>query len=268
MLQLSQIWIYPIKSLGGICLEKSKITLRGLEHDRRWMLVDQNGIFITQREHPQLALFQPSIQGNLMTINHQDLGWGRVQFSLSQKNNSALIDVLVWEDAVKAQEVSPEISAWFAQILGFSVRLVYMPHESLRPVDPAYAVSPTNHTSLSDGFPFLIIGQASLDDLNGRLKNPISMKRFRPNFVFTGGVAYEEEIWTKFTIGTQLFYGVKPSGRCTITTVDPNTGKQSGHEPLLTLSTYKKVGNKVIFGQNLIAHQEGAIAVGDAILVC
>ena len=266
-MQLSEIWIYPIKSLGGICLEQSIVTHRGLEHDRRWMLVDQKGVFLSQREYPELALFQPSIQGEWLTISHQETGRGTVQFSLSQKINADLIDVMVWEDGLKAQEVSPEISAWFSQILGCTVRLVYMPNESLRPVDSDYAISPTNHTSLSDGFPFLIIGQASLDDLNGRLEKTITIKRFRPNFVFTGGLPYEEERWANFSIGTQLFYGVKPSGRCVIITVDPETGKSTGIEPLLTLSTYKKVGNKVIFGQNVIAHQEGMVTVGDLIRV-
>ncbi len=262
MLQLSEIWIYPVKSLAGIRLSASKVTQRGLEFDRRWMLVDENGIFISQREHPELALFQPKIINDELHISHANLLQGDVCFSLSQKNNTLPFEVMIWEDNVKAVEVDAKISAWFSGILGFSVRLVFMPENSYRQVDRNYEVSPNDITSFSDGFPFLIIGQASLDDLNSRLDNTITMKRFRPNFVFTGGEAYEEEIWKEFTIGSLVFYGVKPSGRCVVTTINPELGKFAGKEPLRTLSKYKKVGEKVIFGQNLIAQKEGDLVVG------
>ena len=265
MLQLSEIWIYPIKSLAGIPLSTSKVLPSGLEYDRRWMLVDQEGVFISQRETPQLALFYPSIEGGLIMVKHADQSNGSIQFSLSQKSNSDLVNVTVWDDVVAASEVSPEVSAWFSKVLGFSVRLVYMPQESLRAVDPNYAISSIDSTAFSDGFPFLIIGQSSLDDLNSRMDNPISMKRFRPNFVFTGGKPYEEETWKEFRIGELLFYGVKPSGRCIVINVDPEKGKVSGKDPLLTLSKYKRVGDKVIFGQNVITNQEGVLSIGTTI---
>lgn len=267
MLQLSEIWIYPIKSLSGIRLEQSNVTLRGLEHDRRWMLVDENGVFISQREHPELALFQPKIINDELCISHADVSNGSVRFSLSQKNNNSKFKVVVWEDTVEALEVDAEISAWFSSILGFAVRLVFMPEESHRKVDPDYAVSPNDITSFSDGFPYLIIGQSSLDDLNSRLAVPVSIERFRPNFVFTGGTAYEEEAWNEFVIGNQTFYGVKPSGRCIMTTVNPELGSFAGKEPLYTLSKYRKVGSKVLFGQNVIAKQEGILKVGDEIVI-
>ncbi|MFA9190895.1 MOSC N-terminal beta barrel domain-containing protein [Flavobacterium sp. FZUC8N2.13] len=268
MLQLSEIWIYPVKSLGGIALQHSKVTDRGLEHDRRWLLVDENDCFITQREHPKLALFQPEIAGDFLKISHKD-----VQESVAVSlfpvlpETTTKIKVTVWEDVVAAFEVSPEVSDWFSSILGFNVRLVYMPDESLRKVDPDYAVSPNNVTSFSDGFPFLIIGQSSLDDLNSRMAKAVSIRRFRPNFVFSGGKAYEEERWEEFTIGTLSFYGVKPSGRCVMITVDPESGTISGKDPLLTLSKYKTKGNKVIFGQNVIAQQQGSIGVNDVVKV-
>lgn len=267
MLQLSEIWIYPVKSLAGIRLLESKVTQRGLEFDRRWMLVDEKGVFISQREYPELALFHPEIEEAFMRISHADVSKGSVRFSLTQKNNSLPFDVMVWEDKLTAVEVDAEISAWFSGIIGVSVRLVFMPEDSYRQVDPDYAVSPGDITSFSDGFPYLIIGQSSLDDLNSRLANPISMKRFRPNLVFTGGIAYEEESWKEFTIGELLFYGVKNCGRCVITTIDPEKGKFSGKDPLLTLAKYKMRGNKVIFGQNAIAIQEGSLQVGDAITI-
>ena len=262
MMQLSEIWIYPVKSLAGIRLEKAKVTPRGLEFDRRWMLVDENGVFVTQRKHPELALFHPQIEDGFLQISHNDAAKGSIRFPLSSKEGSPLAEVMVWEDAVQAVEVDEAVSAWFSEILGIKVRLVYMPEGSLRKVDPDYAVTPDDITSFSDGFPFLLIGQASLDDLNSRLENPVSIRRFRPNFVISGGMAYEEESWKEFSIGNQLFYGVKPCGRCIMTTVDFEKGVFAGKEPLYTLSQYRKVGNKVLFGQNVIAKQEGYIAVG------
>ena len=265
MLQLSEIWIYPVKSLAGIRLEKSRVTQRGLEYDRRWMLVDEKGVFVTQRKYPQLVLFQPKIDGGFMQISHKDATKGSVSFSLSQKNEKQPIEVQVWEDSVSAIEVSEQVSFWFSEILGFNVRLVFMPDESLRKVDPDYAVDPDDMTSFSDGFPFLIIGQASLDDLNTRLQEKVGMDRFRPNFVFSGGEAYEEEQWKEFRIGNLVFHGVKPCGRCIMTTVDAQKGNFSGKEPLYTLSTYRKKGNKVLFGQNVIAKQQGEVKVSERI---
>ncbi|MEN9908977.1 MAG: hypothetical protein RLZZ540_2126 [Bacteroidota bacterium] len=268
MLKLSEIWIYPVKSLGGIALQQSKVTDRGLEHDRRWLLVDENGCFITQREHPKLALFQPEITADLLKISHKDAQESiAVSLYPSLSETVKIIKVTVWEDVVEAFEVSSGASDWFSNILGFKVRLVYMPEESLRKVDSDYAVSPNDVTSFSDGFPFLIIGQSSLDDLNSRMAKAVSIRRFRPNFVFSGGEAYEEETWKEFTIGTLSFYGVKPSGRCVMITVDPESGTISGKDPLLTLSKYKNVGNKVIFGQNVIAQQHGSLKVNDVVTV-
>lgn len=268
MLQLSEIWIYPVKSLAGIRLEKSRVTQRGLEYDRRWMLVDEKGVFVTQRKYPQLVLFQPKIDGGFMQISHKDATKGSVSFSLSQNNENQPIEVQVWEDSVSAIEVSEQVSSWFSEILGFNVRLVFMPDESLRKVDPDYAVAPDDMTSFSDGFPFLIIGQASLDDLNTRLQEKVRMERFRPNFVFSGGEAYEEEQWKEFRIGNLVFHGVKPCGRCIMTTVDAQKGNFSGKEPLSTLSTYRKKGNKVLFGQNVIAKQQGEVKVLERIRLC
>ncbi|MFL9830435.1 MOSC N-terminal beta barrel domain-containing protein [Flavobacterium sp. ST-87] len=269
MLQLSEIWIYPVKSLGGIALKESKVMPRGLEHDRRWMLVDEHGVFITQREYPELALFQPEINNGFLKISYKGRQSEVLRISLNESavKSENKVCVMVWEDEVHANEVSAEANNWFTDRLGFKVRLVYMPDESQRKVDPNYAVSQSDITSFSDGFPYLIIGQSSLDDLNSRLETALSVKRFRPNFVFTGGEPYEEESWKGFTIGNLDFFGVKPSGRCVIVTVNPESGAVDGKEPLRTLSKYKTVNKKVIFGQNVIALQQGSLKVGDEIAV-
>jgi uncharacterized protein YcbX len=268
MLQLSEIWVYPVKSLGGIQLQESKVTDRGLELDRRWLLVDDDGRFLSQREHPELALFRPEIVGDFLRITHSvkleslDIPLRPVFSDLNSK-----IEVTVWDDMIDAFEVSQKITDWFTKLLGFSVRLVYMPEESERKLDPDYAITGAENNSFSDAYPFLIIGQASLDDLNGRLEVTIPMNRFRPNFVFTNGEAFEEDNWRDFTIGNVSFVGVKPCDRCVMTTVDQERGMISGKDPLKTLAKYRNFGNKVLFGQNVIGLGLGTVAVGDVVRV-
>jgi uncharacterized protein YcbX len=121
--------------------------------------------------------------------------------------------------------------------------------------------------SFADGYPVLVIGQSSLDDLNTRLSEPVSMIRFRPNLVFEGGLPYDEDQWYEFTVGNLTFYGVKPCARCILTTVDPEKGEIAGKEPIRTLSTYRKRNNKIFFGQNLMTNQTGTIKIGDEISV-
>lgn len=269
MLQLSEIWIYPVKSLGGISLQESNVIHRGLEHDRRWMLVDDEGIFLSQRTTPELALFNTEIKGDFLIICHKENPANNIKLPLnpSLQNGRENIKTMLWDDVIEAYEVDKKISDWFSIILKCSVRLVYMPEESHRKVEPKYAITANDINSFSDGFPFLIIGQSSLNDLNSRLDEVVPMKRFRPNFVFTGGEEYEEETWSEFFLGNLPFYGVKPCGRCVMITVDPEKGIIAGKEPLLALSKYKKVENNVIFGQNLIAKQEGSVSVGDVVVI-
>ncbi|TRX39033.1 MOSC domain-containing protein [Flavobacterium restrictum] len=266
MIQLSQIWIYPIKSLGGISLQESKVTDRGLELDRRWLLVDGNSRFLSQREYPKLALFQPEIAGDFLQVIDREQGdsIAFLHHPIALENKT---EVTVWDDSIVAFEVSSSISSWFTQKLGFPTRLVYMPHESRRLVAPEYAVAPSAINSFSDGYPFLLIGQSALDDLNARLANPVPMNRFRPNFVMTNTVAFEEESWREFRIGSVDFVGVKPCERCIMTTVDQEKGTLSGKDPLKTLATYRKFENKVLFGQNAIGLGLGTVVVGDVCTV-
>lgn len=265
MLQLSEIYIYPIKSLGGIRLSEAEITTRGIKYDRRWMLVDANGRFMSQREFPKMTLLKTSIFTNFLKIDDST-----TEKELLIRHEPALINVekkvmvSVWDDHdIVAYEVGNLANNWFSEALGTPTRLVYMPEESHRKVEEKYFVEGDEITSFSDGYPILIIGTASLADLNNRLESPVTINRFRPNFVFTGGGAYEEEDWHKFTIGGVIFYGVKPCGRCVMTTINQETGQKTGKEPLLTLSKYRKVGNKILFGQNVLASQLGTVREGD-----
>jgi uncharacterized protein YcbX len=263
MKKLSEIFIYPIKSLGGISVKEAEVTDRGLKFDRRWMLVDFNGKFLTQRTHPQMALIKVDLSKDTLffrNIKNTD------QFSVGiTETTGKKIDSVVWDDKVELMQANTIADEWFSQALNIKCKLVFMPDETRRSVDNNYAKN-REITSLSDGYPFLIIGQASLDDLNSKLQEKIPMNRFRPNFVFTGGTPFEEDEMKKFAINDLNFYGVKPCGRCVVTTIDQNTAQKS-EEPLRTLSSYRTVGNKVNFGMNLLHEGSGKIRVGDEITV-
>ena len=268
MLKLSEIWVYPVKSLGGISLQEAQVTDRGLELDRRWLLIDDESRFLSQREYPELALFKPEIVGGFLRITHRvHLESIDIPLRPDFKGGTAKIKVTVWDDVIDAFEVSSDISEWFTKLLKFSARLVYMPDDSERKLDPDYSITGNEITSFSDAYPFLIIGQSSLDDLNGRLETKVPMNRFRPNFVFTNGKAFEEDSWREFKIGDVSFIGVKSCVRCVMTTVDQEKGVISGKDPLKTLAKYRNFGNKVLFGQNLIGLGLGNVSVGDEVQV-
>ncbi|MCB9165183.1 MAG: MOSC domain-containing protein [Flavobacteriales bacterium] len=264
-LQLASIHIHPIKSLGGFGMNEALITDRGLQHDRRWMLVDQDGRFLSQRELPAMACLhtEPAEHGfqvrDVRGGDPLDLPWEL------QEGRRCLVQV--WADEVRVLEAEPYTS-WFALRLGAPVRLVYMPHASLRPTDPAYAKA---ITSLSDGFPYLILSQASLNDLNERMapEDRVPMDRFRPNLVIGGGAAYQEDQWRRVLIGDAGFEVVKPCARCVITTTNQRTGLR-GREPLATLAQYRRRAgdpSKVDFGMNAIATSGEQVRVGDAVRV-
>jgi uncharacterized protein YcbX len=266
VLQLTEIWIYPIKSLGGIRLDSAKVLGKGLEFDRRWMLIDQDGVFMTQRTYPQMAMFKLELAAREIKVTKKNASAnGFISFSADAPAIGKKIRTKVFDDAVDVIESGTNLSEWFSYHLQVSCRLVSFPESNPRTVDPKYKVN-DEHVSLADGYPFLIIGQSSLDDLNARLESPIPMNRFRPNFVFTGGEPFEEDTWREFTIGENQFVGVKPCGRCAIPTVNQETAEK-GIEPTYTLSTFRKQEAKILFGQNLVAIDNGTVKTGDKILI-
>jgi uncharacterized protein YcbX len=264
---LASIHVYPVKSLGGFAVEEAQLTDRGLKHDRRWMLVDEEGNFMTQREIGALACLHTNAASEGLRVSDirsgatLDLPW-----SLSAGTERMCS---VWSDRVRTLVGEPAWSAWFSAQLGRRVQLVYMPDATKRRTDGRYA---KGLTSLSDGFPFLIVSQASLDDLNARGQAwaqehkstwaPVPMERFRPNLVVAGGTAFQEDTWTDIRIGDARFQLVKPCARCMVITTDQNTGERS-KEPLRTLATYRSIGNKVMFGVNAVAQLEGIVRLGD-----
>ena len=260
---ISELLIYPIKSLGGIRVESCRVTERGFEHDRRWMLVDDKNRFITQREFSELVFFKTTILGNniLITDKRDDCS---ISVPLVQEGGE-LIRVDIWDDQCEAICMEQHISDWFSARLSQPVKLVYMPDQSFRRVDPDYAQN-GELTSFSDGYPVLIIGEASLHDLNSRLEVPVGMDRFRPNIVFKGEMPFEEDGFLEIISGDVQFKAVKPCARCILTTTDQESGMRSP-EPLKTLSVYRKLNNKIYFGQNLLVMKTGRVQVGDSLTI-
>ncbi|MEO6283319.1 MAG: MOSC N-terminal beta barrel domain-containing protein [Dyadobacter sp.] len=261
---LSEIWVYPVKSLGGIRLTEAKTEERGLQHDRRWMIIDENDVFITQRAFTKMALIDVELLSEGLKISYRPEPGNSV--TVPYKPASAgKVTVTVWDDVVEAVTVCEETDIWLSNILDQNLRLVMMPDISFRKADPRYAKNDEN-VSFADGFPYLVISQASLDDLNSRLAEPISMVRFRPNFVVTGTDAFAEDHWKNITIGDLNFEVVKPCARCVLTTINPETAEK-GAEPLKTLASYRRVNNKVLFGQNMVIKDIGTIKEGDELVV-
>jgi len=264
-LVLSEIWIYPIKSLGGISLDSALITKRGLEHDRRWMLVDENSVFLTQRNFHEMALLKVEMDKNGLIISHKTKSKGIIKIPFDAKPLKHL-EVEIWDDKCDAYTVSSVANKWFSAVLNQKCRLVYMPEDSLRQLDRRYA-NEGDITGFSDGYPILILGESALDNLNNRLDESVSMNRFRPNLVFKGGKPNEEDNWQEFEIGEATFLGAKPCARCVVTTINQDNGV-SGKEPLKTLATYRKEGKKILFGQNVIPKSIGRqIHINDVIKV-
>jgi len=260
---LTQIYIYPIKSLGGISLQSAKVEERGLQYDRRWMLIDKNGMFLTQREHPQVALLQVNLKDDNLEVTHKVKPISNLQLPISNEQISSHTVVNIWNDVVIAKNVSRAADLWFSEALNLDCHLVFMDNDSDRVTDRKYVDKP-RQVSFADAYPFLIIGQESLDELSRRLKEPLPMNRFRPNFVFSGGEPFIEDTWKDFMIGDLKFRAVKPCSRCVITTINPDTAEK-GSEPLETLAKFRKIGNKANFGQNLVAYDEGIVNVGDRV---
>lgn len=210
-----------------------------------------------------MALLRTSIENKSLLVFHKDFPEEKIVLPLIPEIDFQTIMVKIWEDDCKAQLISREADEWFSKHLKISCRLVYMPELTNRKVDPKYALD-DDITSFADGYPAMIIGQASLENLNSRLTEKLPMNRFRPNIVFTGGTAFEEDYLSHFRIKEIDFYGVKLSARCVITTTNQDTAS-TAKEPLKTLAGYRMKNNKVYFGQNLLLKGKGRISVGDPI---
>jgi uncharacterized protein len=257
---LSGLYVYPIKSCAGISLQESDLSATGLRHDRRWMLVDETGEFMSQRAHPLMALISIRFAPERMIVGAPAMD--ELEIPLRNEIGNQ-IDVSVWGDTNRGVLVSGEADSWFTEFLEVPCRLVHKPDDDPRLVDSSFAQS-GDQVGFADGFAFLLISEASLEDLNGKLEDPLPMNRFRPNFVLRGCKPYAEDGWGRLKIGTVPFRVAEACPRCAITTVDQRTGTR-GKEPLRTLATYRKYEGEVYFGRNLIHDALGTVRVGDPV---
>jgi uncharacterized protein len=259
------LYVYPIKSLGGISMSTVQVTKKGFQYDRRWMLVDENNMFLTQRTHRIMATLQVQFTENGLQVFTSSNVDDAVEIPFENTASDG-IRVQVWDDICEGILVDEAIDGWFTQKLQIPCKLVYMPDSSLRPIDKRYAVHDNDITSFSDGYPILMISQESLNDLNSRMPEPVPMDRFRPNLVIEGVQPYQEDDMKTFEMNNAIFYGVKPCARCVVTTINQQT-LAVGKEPLRTLATYRKQGNNILFGQNVIPDGNTIVTVGDTIFI-
>ncbi|MFZ1222459.1 MAG: MOSC N-terminal beta barrel domain-containing protein [Dokdonella sp.] len=260
---LVHINIFPVKSCSPLTVAHADVERRGLRGDRRWMIVDAGGKFVSARKQPRMLLIRAEFAGDSLVLDAP----GMPRLHLRAAADSAGSRVTVWGDEVVGWPAGAGADAWITGYLGFSACFVFMPEECVRPVDPAYA-RPGDEVSFADGFPLLLISQAALDQLNVRLAAPVPMLRFRPSVVVANTTAHAEDGWRAIRIGEVAFDVVKPCVRCVLTTVDPATGTfDPTGEPLRTLVSYRRGAKGVTFGQNLIPRGRGTIRIGDAISI-
>ncbi len=250
---ISALHIYPVKSCAGIAVPRARITTTGFEFDRQWMLVRPNGRFVTQRELPRLALIRTKLDDHALELSTEQAHPIRIP----RAHEGARVEVTVWRDQCAAIDGGDEAAHWLEKVMGEPLRLVRFDPNGKRPSDPAWTGGTEAFAQFSDGFPWLLISEASLADLNARLQRPLPMNRFRPNIVVSGVEPFEEDRIESFFDDRVSMHPVKPSTRCAITTTDQLRGERDGDEPLRTLRTFRfdRELRGVTFGQNVIARR-------------
>lgn len=263
---LSALYRYPVKSGQAQSLEASAVDVLGLQGDRRWMVVEQdNGRFLTQRAWPRLGQLKASyaVDGQLLLETS-----GQAPLTVPvPPADEALRGVTIWRDTLRVPDAGDAAAAWLSELLGKPVRLVHCPEQRARYLPNGYGFN-SDRAAFPDGFPLLLIGQGSLDELNRRIGRPMEMLRFRPNLVVSGAEPFAEDGWKRIRIGGLVFRVLKPSVRCILTTLDPATGERSAdREPLTTLKTFREREGDVLFGQNLAVDGSGELRMGMAVEV-
>jgi uncharacterized protein YcbX len=258
---IHSLYLYPVKSLAGIPVQRMAIDAFGPAGDRRWMVVDNAGRFVTQRQHPELALIATALNDEDVTLCIP----GRGDYCLQAGATRCLVEV--WGDQVQALTAQGDVNQALSQFCGLPLRLVFMPDDSFRQIDPS-RVPEARRVGFADGFPLLVANLASLDELNSRLAQPVDIRRFRPNIVVEGGAAWSEDHWSELQVDRSRLRIVKPCSRCVMTTVDPDAGEKAPDaEPMKTLSAYRRTADGVIFGQNALHDGTGPLSVGDPVRV-
>ncbi|MEQ8516052.1 MAG: MOSC domain-containing protein [Chromatocurvus sp.] len=258
---LSGLFIYPVKSCAGIALDAATLDRFGLAGDRRWLLVDADDRFLTQRTLPAMGQITVAVHSEGIEL----AGHGRHMRVRTPGGDAPLRRVAVWGDHVHARDAGDAAAAWFSSVLHQPCRLVFMADDAQRLVDTDYAVNGET-VSFADGFPLLLTSEASLASINASLDAFVSMRRFRPNLVVSGSAPFAEDRWRQLQIGAQRFTVAKPCARCAIPALDPDTGAR---HPTLNrvLAATRRIDGAILFGQNLLHCDSGTLRVGDTVRV-
>ncbi len=260
---ISSLHVYPIKSCAGHELTRAQLDARGIRDDRSWIVVGDGGAMLTQRDKPALALVQPDWEAGGLTLSAP----GMEDLSAPRVEEGDIRSVDVWGDRCDGVDQGNEAADWFGTYLGASCRLLYFKPDFVRPVDPDFAARSGDQVGFADGFPLLMISEASLADLNARLEEPVRMNRFRPNVVVADCPPYAEDTWKRVRAGDVELDLVKPCGRCATVLVEQESGTP-GKEPLSTLATYRRIGGpSPSFGQNAVHRSPGVLEAGSAIQI-
>lgn len=263
MATVSELFVYPIKSCAGLSVPEATLALDGLSangvHDREWMVVTREGLFLTQREYPRMATIAPRVEGDELVVEAP--GMAPIRLPLAHDLEAPALEVLIWDEHVVAADCGDHAAAWFADAVGAPCRLVRFRPDVVRPKISPWTGGLPAAARFSDGYPILLIGQSSLDDLNGKLtqagRAALPMNRFRPNLVVDGIDAFEEDFVAAFTDDIVSLRPVKPCARCPIPSVDQATGIP-GPDPLDILQTYRanaRMDGAVTLGMNVIVEQ-------------
>jgi uncharacterized protein YcbX len=267
MLHLSALYRFPLKSCKAEVLQQASFDELGMTGDRRWMLVDEaSGRFLTQRAMPHMS--QLSVLWNAAGgVTLQAPGFAAQDIALPDNHAHNLRGVTVWRDTLRVPDAGDEAARWVSDFIGKPTRMVHVPADRARGLPTGYGKT-EDRVGFADGFPLLLIGQASLDDLSAKIGRPQEMLRFRPNLVVEGGEAFAEDRWKRIRIGDIEFRLLKGCSRCILTTIDPATGERNAdREPLATLKTYREREGDVWFGQNMVNDGPGIIEVGMPVTV-
>lgn len=264
MVAVSELNVYPVKGLRGFSPTVWPVEPRGLRHDRRWMLVDEEGRFLSQRNTPRMCLYRTAMSDERLQVASPS---GET-FEVPKVAAGERLPVTVWDWNGEAVRVSDEADAWFTRELGKPARLVHMPEDVARQTRLEFSL-PGDRVGFADAFPTLVASQASLEDLNSRLDEPLPMNRFRPNIVVSGCGAWAEDEWLAFALGDTRFRAAKHCGRCQVTATNQDTA-EVGQEPLRTLATFRRKGDSgvVYFGAYFVPEGQGALKVGDLLELC
>lgn len=266
-MRVQALWIYPIKGARGIALDRVAVQRAGFEYDRRWMVVNLQGQFMTQRQHPSLARLAVAITPEGLRLS---FAGNPAPVAIPLEPRGTECPVQVWRTATVGLDQGEAIAQWLSHHLATPCRLVAQSPQHPRPTDPAYA--PGGAVSFADAYPVLLTNTASLADLNERIGvnqgQPVPMERFRPNLVVECGIAFGEDEWRSLAIGAVQFEAVKGCDRCIVTTTDQQTGARNPNkEPLKTLATFRQRQGKLYFGENLMPQSEGVIQIGDEVAI-